>query len=111
MISIRPNHLIKFIPNINKTKATINQVTLLSHIADQDFLNHILVASSRSLPFFSSSLTLSKISILASIAIPIESISHAIEARVKTTPKLLTIDKTITIYKAKAIEAITHDNL
>ena len=90
--SIRPNHFIIFIPNINNIKATINQVKFESHIADQDFLNQISVEYNISFHFFNSSLTLSNIRILASIAIQIDKISHAIEAKVRTIQKTFIID-------------------
>jgi len=60
---------------------------------------------------FISSLTLSKTSILASIAIPTESINQATEARVSTIQKSFTIDRVIIIYKTNAIEAINQEIL
>jgi hypothetical protein len=109
--SINQNHLIIFIPNINKINATINQVTFESQIADQDFLNHITVESFKFFHSFNSSFILSKIRILASIAIPTESISHAIDARVNTTQSHLIIVKTIAIYISKATADINQANL
>jgi hypothetical protein len=99
------------IQNINNIIATINQVTFESHIADQDFLNHNLLASLKSFQSEISFLILSKISMLASIAIPIDKINQAIEANVKTIPKTLIINKTITIYKNNDILAINQDIL
>jgi hypothetical protein len=108
---INPNHLIKLIPKINKITATINHVTLLSQIADQDFLNHIFVASIKFFQFFISSFTLSNIKILASIAIPILSIKPAIDASVRVIQIDFTIISTITIYKNSDKEAIKPDSL
>jgi hypothetical protein len=77
--------------NINATK---NQVTFESQIADQDFLNQILLASKRFFHHFISSLILSNISILASIAIQIDNIRPAIDARVNVIPSHLIMAKT-----------------
>ncbi|MDF1682644.1 MAG: hypothetical protein P1U46_02725 [Patescibacteria group bacterium] len=109
--SISQKPFIRFIQNINNINATINQVIFESHIAVQDFLNHISVAESISLPFFNSSLTLSNISIFASIAIQIESIRPAIEAKVSTIEKIFTINNIAKTYKNKDIDANNHDNL
>jgi hypothetical protein len=48
---------------------------------------------------------------LASIAIPIESINHAIEARVNTVAVDLIITNIITTYIARDNEATTHESL
>jgi hypothetical protein len=109
--SINQNHLIKLIPKIYKIIATKNQVRFESQIADQDFLNQILLASIKSLPFLSSSLILSKIRIFASIAIPIDNINHATEAKVRVTQNDFIIVKTITTYKNNEIEDIKPENL
>jgi hypothetical protein len=89
--------LIRLIPNINRIIATINQVTLLSQIADQDFLNPVFVACTISSHAFNSSLTLSKIRIFESIAIPILNIKPAIDARVRVIQRDFIITRTITI--------------
>jgi len=86
-------------------------VTFESHIALHDLSNHTFTALSRSFPSLISALTLSNISIFASIAIPTESMRPAIEARVSTIPKVLSIASTITIYINSAIAAINHVNL
>ena len=72
----------------------MNPVRLLSQIADHDFLNHLLLASLSEVVFLNSSFILSNISIFASIVIPIESMSHATEASVRTIPSVLIIDNT-----------------
>jgi hypothetical protein len=86
-------------------------VKLESQIADHDFLNQTSVESKTVSHFFNSSLILSNINIFASIAIHIDKIKPAIEAKVKVIHKTLTIDNIITIYKNNAIDAITHDAL
>jgi hypothetical protein len=96
---------------MNNIIATINHVTFESQIADHDFLNQITVASFKSFHHFNSSLILSKIRILASIAIPIERINQAIEARVKTTHKLFIIDNINAIYINNATADINQANL
>ena len=89
----------------------MSPVTFESHIADHDFLNPTFAA----LLIFSqadiSSLILSNISILASIAIPIERIRPATEARVSVTQRSLTIDRIIATYIRRATEAKNHDIL
>ena len=95
--SIRPNPLIILIPNINSIVATMKPVTFESHIALHDLLNQVFTAFSKSFHSLSSALTLSNMSIFASIAIPTESIRPAIEASVRTIPKVLRIARTITI--------------
>jgi hypothetical protein len=96
---------------MNKIIATIRPVTLESQIADQDFLNQILAEFIIFSQDSNSSLILSKISIFASIAIQIESIKPAIEARVRVIQRTFTIAKIITTYKINAIEARKPDNL
>ena len=100
--SINQNHLIIFTQNINNMSATIIQVRFESHIADQDFSNHSLIALSSFCHEAIASFILSKIKIFASIAIPTESISQAIDASVKTIQNILTIAKTKVIYTNKA---------
>ena len=109
--NIKPNHLIKFIQNINSIKDTINHVIFESQIADQDFSNHVWVAFTISLVFCNSLFTLSNISILASIAIQIESIRPATEARVNVTHKSFITVKTTNIYINNEIEAANQANL
>jgi hypothetical protein len=99
------------IPNTNNIRATIKPVTLLSQIADQDFENHTLLASSNFFPTFNSSLILSKMRIFASIAIPILKIKPAIEARVSVIQNdLITVSTKIT-YENNAIDAIKPESL
>jgi hypothetical protein len=81
---------------MNKITATIRPVTFESQIADQDFLNQIFAALEVFSQFDNSSRILSKIKILASIAIQIERISPAIEASVSVIQRYLTIAKIIT---------------
>jgi len=102
---ISQNHLIIFIQKINKIKAIIRPVRLLSHIADQDLPNHSSTDFLSLCPSLILSLILSKISIFASIAIPIESINQAIEARVKTTQNAFTIASNNITYIRSDIEA------
>jgi hypothetical protein len=109
--NINQNHLIIFIQKTNNIIATTNPVTFESHIADHDFLNHILQALCIFSQFFNSSLILSNINIFASIAIPIDNINHAIDAIVKTIANDLITVKTNTIYINNAILAINHENL
>ena len=109
--SISPKPLIIFIPNMNNISATIKPVILLSQIAVHDFLNQTSVASGSFFHKAISSLILSKIRILASIAIQTDKISHAIEARVNTVQVDLTIASIITIYIAKASDETSPDNL
>jgi len=85
------------IPKIKRIPATIRPVIFASHIAENDFSKPILTASLSFSHFFISSFTLSNIKIFASIAIPIESTSPAIEARVRTIPNCLRIASVITI--------------
>ena len=108
---MKPNHLIIFIPNIKRIPATINPVILASQIAEKDLSNHICTASLNFSHFLNSSFILSKMMIFASIAIPIESTNHAIDARVKTIPNCFNIASVIAIYINNASAAITHDNL
>lgn len=92
--NIAQNHFIKFIQNMNNISAIKSQVIFESQIADQELLNHI---SNESFILFhkaSSAFILSKIRIFASIAIHIDSISHAIDAKVNTIPNIFTINKT-----------------
>lgn len=103
--SMSPNHLIKLIPNIYKIIATIRPVTFESHIAVHDFLNHILAALLIFSQAVSSSLILSKIKILASIAIPIDKIKPATEARVRVTHRNFMTDNIIATYISSATEA------
>jgi len=86
-------------------------VTLLSHIADHDFLNQTSTESAIFFHDFNSSLILSKINIFASIAIPIDNISHAIDARVKTVQNTFTTVRTSITYINRETEAIKPDNL
>jgi hypothetical protein len=109
--NIKPNHFIIFTQKINSIIEIISHVTFESHIADHDFTNQILIDFSKLFHIFNSSFILSNISILASIAIPIDKISPAIDAKVKTIHNNFIIDKTKTIYISKAIEAIKPDNL
>jgi hypothetical protein len=103
--------LIRLIPNIYNIIATKNHVTLESQIADHDFLNQILDASRRFFHQFNSSLILSNINILASIAIQIDNIRPAIEASVKVTSKDLIIAKIKHIYMNNDNEAINQEVL
>jgi len=109
--NINPNPLIKLIQKINRIIATISPVTFESQIADQDFLNQILAALAIFSHLLSSSLILSNIKILASIAIPIERIKPAIEARVRVIQRTLIIVRIIATYNRRAIEARKPDNL
>jgi len=109
--NINQNHLIILTQNINNINEIISHVTFESHIADHDFSNQILDELIILFHCFNSSLILSKINILASIAIPIDSINPAIEANVNVTHKNLIIDNVITIYNINAIEATNQDNL
>ncbi len=93
--NIKPNPLIRLIQNTNRIIATMSPVTFESHIADHDFLNQVLAALVRDSHFFNSSLILSNIKILASIAIPIERISPAIEARVSVIHRIFTMKRMI----------------
>ena len=88
------NHFIIFIPKMKSITATTNQVIWLSQIADQDLLNQVSIDLEKLCHKANSSLILSKTRILASIAIPTERISQAIEARVNTIEKTFTIAKT-----------------
>gem|GEM_PF-621264 len=87
--NIKPNHLIIFTQKINKIIEIISPVILESHIADQELSNQICIDFFLSCfkLFLNSSFILSKIKILASIAIPIDKISPATEARVKIFQK------------------------
>jgi len=76
-------------------KATINPVICPSHIALNDCSNPSFKALSIFAPSLISSFILSKISIFASIAIPIERIRPAIEARVRIIPKNFTTARTM----------------
>jgi len=109
--SINQNPLIRLIPKMNSISATMNPVRLLSQIADQDFLKPSLLACLSEVVFLNSSLILSNIRILASIAIPIDSINPATEARVKTIPSVLTIDNTNITYINSDIDARTPETL
>jgi hypothetical protein len=109
--SINQKPLIIFIPNMYKIIATITHVTCESHIADHDSLNHIAVDSCNVFHCFNSSFTLSKIRILASIAIPMDKINQAIEAKVNTTQNNLIIVNTIAIYISNATADITQASL
>jgi len=109
--SINQNHFIKFIQKINNITETINHVTFESQIADHDFLNHTSVEFNILFHFFNSSFILSKIRILASIAIQRDKINQAIEARVKTIQRDLTSDNIIITYIKSEIDAANQDNL
>lgn len=109
--SINQNHLIILIQKINSISETNNHVKLESQIADQDLLNHISVESRRLFHFLISSFILSNMRIFASIAIQIDKINHAIDARVNTNQKNLTTVKTKITYKINAIDDISPDNL
>lgn len=88
--SIKPNHWINETPNKYRINADINEVMWESHIAVHECLNPIEIAFVRGSLSFSASCVLSKMSIFASIAKPIERITPAMEASVKTTPKNFT---------------------
>jgi hypothetical protein len=74
--------------------AIIRPVKFVSHIADQDFSNQFLAATTGFLPLDNSSLILSKIRILASIAIQIDNTNQAIVANVITLHPAFNIAKT-----------------
>jgi len=103
--------LIIFTQNINNIRATISHVKLESQMAVHDFLNPIVVASSNFFHFFTSSLILSNISIFASIAIPIDRIKPAMDARVRTIHNVFIIVSTNIIYINKLIDAIRPEAL
>jgi hypothetical protein len=69
-------------------------VKFVSQIADHDFSNQFLVATTIFLHLLSSSFILSKIRILASIAIQIDKTSQAIVAKVITLHPAFNIAKT-----------------
>ena len=108
---MNPNHLIRFIQNIKRIMATMRPVMFASQMAEKDLSNHILCASLRVFPFLISSFILSKIKILASIAIPIERTSHAILASVRTIQNCFNIASVITIYVKRAIADMRPDTL
>jgi hypothetical protein len=81
--NINQNHLIIFIPKTKSIIEVINQVKCVSQIADQDLSNHFFTALSSLCQSANSSLILANINMFESIAIHIDSISQAIEARVK----------------------------
>ena len=93
--SIAQNHFIIFIPKINKISATKSQVIFESQIAVQECLNQVFIASFIFFHCWNSYFILSNIRIFASIAIQIDIINQAIEARVKTIQSAFTINKTI----------------
>lgn len=109
--SISQKPFIIFIPNINNIKATINQVRLASHIAENDCVNQSSTASLSFFLFLNSSFMRSNISMLASIAIPRDSTSHAIDASVRTTENCLSIKSTMTTYIKSDTAEITQQNL
>lgn len=84
---MRPNHLIIFIQNIISMIEVINQVKWVSQIADHDLSNQSFIALSSLCHNVNSSFILANINIFESIAIPTESISPAIEARVRVSQK------------------------
>jgi len=91
--------------------ATMRPVMFASQMAEKDLSNHILCASLRVFRFLISSFILSKIKILASIAIPIERTSHAILASVRTIQNCFNIASVITIYVKRAIADMRPDTL
>jgi hypothetical protein len=109
--SITQNPLIRFIQNMKRITAETNEVTCESQIADHDFSNQIFMDFITSVFALNSSLDLSKINILASIARPMESINHAIEDRVSTIQLNLTIVRTSIRYPKSAIHARRPDTL
>lgn len=86
-------------------------VICVSQIAENDPENQIRSASSSFSPFRSSSFIRSKIKIFASIAIPIESTSPAIEASVRTTQNCFKIARVATTYMSSARAATNHEAL
>jgi hypothetical protein len=109
--SINQNPFIILIPKIKRIHATIRPVILASHIAENDFSNPIFTDFLRFSHVLSSSFILSNMRIFASIAIPIDNTSPAIEARVRTTPNCLRIASVITIYINNATAAINPESL
>ncbi len=83
--SISPNHLMSDIPKTYRITADVNEVMCESQIAVHDFVNPVVIALSIWCPARRDSFMRSKIRILASIASPIESMTQAIEARVRVT--------------------------
>ena len=82
--------------------AEVSDVICESQIAVQDLSKPIVIECSRFFPSRSASRIRSKIRIFASIARPIERITPAIEARVRTTPVIFTRATNIKVYVIRA---------
>ena len=97
--------LIGPVPKIYKTSAVSPVVIFASKIEDNALLNPSLIDCFKPFSFLSSSLTLSKISTLASTDIPIVNTIPAIPGRVSTAPKPARIPNIKTILSISAISA------
>ena len=83
--SVKANPRIEPVPKLNKIAVVISEETFESRIDDQALLNPACRASCFGLPHLTSSLIRSKIKMLASTAIPMESTNPATPARVNVT--------------------------
>src|SRR6056297_1456124 len=95
MLRVRANPLTKLVPNVKSIIATRSVVKLLSLIEGQALENPSLTDSPKVLLDCNSSFILGKIRILASTAIPIDSINPPIPAKVNVTGINLNKAKTI----------------
>ena len=93
-------------PNVLRITAVNKVVMLASKIDDKAFLNPVSTADLTSLPAVCSSRIRSKISTLASTAIPIVKTIPAIPAKLNTAPKDANEPKMNKIFANKAISAI-----
>ena len=87
MVNVTAKPLIVPVPNIQSTTAAMSVVTLESKTAQNAFENHALREALSDLPRRSSSFILSKITTLASTAIPIERMIPAIPGKVRLALK------------------------
>ena len=91
------NPFIVPVPSQNKTKAALNVVRFASSIVMKARLNPLFTDEIKFKPSLLSSLMRSNIMMLASTAIPIDSISPAMPGSVKVAPRSLKVASVINI--------------